>query len=68
MPRKNVKSRYRSEIAAAIHETMRGIHAARLIPDATMKAFNASCLVANRISSYAPRDCAGRGGPKATTG
>ena len=48
MPKKGVKSRYRSEIAAAVHETMRGIHTAALVSDETMEAFNASCLVADK--------------------
>jgi putative transcriptional regulator len=37
---------YRSEIAEAVHEMIAGIHDAGLIDEQTMRAFDASCLVA----------------------
>jgi putative transcriptional regulator len=35
---------YRSRIAAAIHETAEGLHAAGLLDKRTMREFDASCL------------------------
>lgn len=35
---------YRSEIAAAVHETVEGMHDAGLVDKQTMRGFDASCL------------------------
>jgi len=35
---------YRSEIAAAIHETMSGAHDAGAVSGATLRTFDAACL------------------------
>jgi putative transcriptional regulator len=41
---KKRKARYKSKIAAAIHETMRGAHKAGVIGKRTMREFDALCL------------------------
>ncbi len=41
---KKSKPRYKSKIAAAIHETMRGAHKAGVIEKRTMREFDALCL------------------------
>lgn len=43
MEQKKVKT-YRSEIAAAVHQTVEDIHDAGLIDKQTMREFDASCL------------------------
>ena len=43
--RKGVKT-YRSEIAAAVHETVEGMYEAGVIDKQTMREFDASCLAA----------------------
>jgi len=41
---KKIKTRYRSRIAGAIHETMRGAHEVGVINKTTMREFDALCL------------------------
>lgn len=38
------KSKYRSEIAAAVHETIRGMHRAGVVDKKTMREFDVRCL------------------------
>lgn len=38
------KRKYRSEIAAAMHETVRGMHRAGLVDKKTMRDFDVRCL------------------------
>ena len=38
------KSKFRSRISEAVHETARGLHRIGLIDQKTMRAFNATCL------------------------
>lgn len=45
MARKSVKT-YRSEIAAAVHETVEGMYEVGVVDKQTMREFDASCLAA----------------------
>lgn len=45
MAKKSSKT-YRSEVAAAVHETVEGFYDAGLVDKQTMRKFDASCIVA----------------------
>jgi predicted XRE-type DNA-binding protein len=56
------KNKYKSDILAVLHETAAGLHRIGLIPEKTMREFDASCLVENEIeiirgSGNIYRDC-----------
>lgn len=61
MPKPRAIAGYRSEIAAAVHETVQGLDAAGLVSKRTMAAFDASCLVP--ASARNPAVEPGRVGP-----
>ena len=44
--------KYRSKIAAAMHETVSGLHKARLVGNRTMREFDRSCLT--EVSPLSP--------------
>jgi len=46
MTKKPRVGKYRSRLAAAIHETAAGLHRIGLVDKATMREFDASCLTA----------------------
>jgi putative transcriptional regulator len=46
MTKKPRVEKYRSRLAAAIHETAAGLHRIGLMDKATMREFDASCLTA----------------------
>ncbi len=48
------KSRYRSEIASAVHEGVRGMHRLGLVDKKTMREFDVRCLT--RVDEFSPKD------------
>lgn len=46
MTKKTPKAKYRSEIAGAMHETLRGMHRLGLVDKKTMRDFDVRCLTA----------------------
>lgn len=44
MPKAKTKTKFRSEIAEAMHETMRGLHRHGLVEKQTMRDFDLRCL------------------------
>jgi putative transcriptional regulator len=46
MTKKAAKAKYRSEIAGAMHETVRGMHRLGLVDKKTMRDFDVRCLTA----------------------
>ena len=48
MMNKTPKAKYRSEIAGAMHETVRGMHRLDLVDKKTMRDFDARCLTWSR--------------------
>lgn len=51
-----MKKRYRSKIAAAMHETMADMHEIGLVDKKTMREFDARCLT--RVSELSAREIA----------
>src|ERR1700674_5213529 len=48
------KSRYRSEIAEAVHEGVRGMHRLGLVNKTTMREFDLRCLT--KVDELSPKD------------
>jgi putative transcriptional regulator len=57
MTKKTPKPKYRSEIAAAMHETVRGMHRLGLADKKTMRDFDVRCLTA--VEELSAADIAG---------
>lgn len=53
MTKKSTGKRYRSDIMAAVHETVQGLHDAGAVDKRTMKAFDAMCLTPVEVLSPA---------------
>jgi putative transcriptional regulator len=51
---KKAKTRHRSAISEAVHETAKGLHRIGLIDNATMRDFDVSCLTS--VEPMSPRD------------
>ncbi len=48
------KPRFRSEVAAAVHEGVRGMHRLGLVGEQTMREFDVRCLAS--IEGQSPKD------------